>query len=294
MTTTPSTRFSKKNWLNFHHNHCSKLAKYTFENILIGDSIVAGLSRYQNVWDKFLKPLKAWNCGIGGDRIEHVLWRALNLSVFSSLKNIVVFCGTNTLPLDSPKDIADGILEIARSFKTNYSCVNVIICGIRPRDDSWFVNQMSIEKVNRILKLKCYESSYTFVSYDSGWTLANGSLNADLYYSDRLYLVEKGYLKLAESIFNSIEVSNDFIGRNHNNKFSNSYKMAVSFKLNNADFPPLRFPSTSKPVSSISASLPFITAYKPFAYNINTRSFAIATNTPISSVPRILQDNFFS
>ena len=69
--------------------------------------------------------------------------------------------------------------------------------------------------------------------------------------------------------------------------------MAVSFKLNNADFPPLPFPSASKPVSSISASLPFITACKPFSHNINTRSFAVATNTPISSVPHILQDNFF-
>ena len=105
MTTTPSTRFSNKNWLNFHHNHSSKLAKYTFETILIGDLIVAGLSRYQNVWDKFLKPLKAFNCGIGGDRIEHVLWRAFNLPVFfSSLKNIIVLYGTNNLPLDSPKE----------------------------------------------------------------------------------------------------------------------------------------------------------------------------------------------
>ena len=76
MATTLSTRFSKKNWLNFHRNLCSKLAKYTFETILIGDSTVAGLSRYQNVWDKFLKPVKVLNWGIGGDRIEHVLWRA--------------------------------------------------------------------------------------------------------------------------------------------------------------------------------------------------------------------------
>ena len=67
------------NWLNFHYDYCSKLVKLTFETIIIGDSIVAGLSRYQNVLDKFLKPLKALNCDVGGDRIEHVLWRALNL-----------------------------------------------------------------------------------------------------------------------------------------------------------------------------------------------------------------------
>ena len=70
--------------------------------------------------------------------------------------------------------------------------------------------------------------------------------------------------------------------------------MAVSFKLNNAEFPPLLFPYTYKPVSSISASLPFITACKPFPCNIINRSFAIATNTRISSVPRFSQDIFFA
>ena len=90
MTRTPSTRFSKMNWLSFHHNHCSKLAKNTFETILIGDSIIAGLSRCQNVWDKVLKPLKALNCGVGDDKIQHVLWRALNLPV-------AVLCGANNL-----------------------------------------------------------------------------------------------------------------------------------------------------------------------------------------------------
>ena len=177
------------------------------------------------------------NCGVGGNKIRHVLWCALNLRVFSNLKNVVNLCGTNNLLLDSPKDIADGILKTARMFKTNYSCINIIICGILPCDDSWSVNQVPIKKVNQILKLKCYKSSFTFVSYDSGWTLASGSVNVDLYYSDRLHLVEKGNLKLAESIFNSTEVSNDVICRNHNNKFSKSNKMAVSFKLNNTDFP---------------------------------------------------------
>ena len=63
---------------------------------------------------------------------------------------------------------------------------------------------MFIKVVNQILKLKFYKSSYTFVSYDGSWTLANGSLNADLYYSDRLQLVEKGNLKLGESNFRSM------------------------------------------------------------------------------------------
>ena len=110
-----------------------------------------------------LKPLKALNCGVGGDRIQHVLWRALNLPVFSNLKNVVVLCGTNNLLLDSPKDVADGILEISRSLKTNYSYVNVIICVILALDDNWSVNRVSIKNVNQILRFKCYESSYTLL-----------------------------------------------------------------------------------------------------------------------------------
>ena len=85
------------------------------------------------------------------------------------------------------------------------------------------------------------------------WALFNGSLNADLYYLHRLHLVGKENLRLTESIFNSIEVSSDIICSN-DNRFSKSCKMARSFKLNNADFPPLPFPSVSKPVSSVSAS----------------------------------------
>ena len=80
----------------------------------------------------------------------------------------VVLCGTNNLPQDSPKDIVDGILEIAISFQTNYSCVNVVICGILAHDNSSSVNLVAIKKVNQILKLKCYKSSYTFASYNSG------------------------------------------------------------------------------------------------------------------------------
>ena len=104
--------------------------KNTFETILIDELIVARLGWYQNVWKKNSEALKILNCGIGGDGIQHVLWCALNLPLSLNLKNVVVLCGTNTLLLDSPEDIVDGFLEIARLFKTNYSYVNAVICCI--------------------------------------------------------------------------------------------------------------------------------------------------------------------
>ena len=79
MTTIPSVRFSKTNWLNFHRHHCSSLITNRFNTIIIGDLIAAGLNRYGSVCTKYLEPLRTLNCDIGGDRVQNVLWQAQNL-----------------------------------------------------------------------------------------------------------------------------------------------------------------------------------------------------------------------
>ena len=82
----------------------------------------------------------------------------------SSLKNVVILCGTNNLFTDSPKDIADGILEIAQTFQSKYSSINVAIGGILPRDVSWSINRKLIKEVNEILKAKCCKSFFIYIS----------------------------------------------------------------------------------------------------------------------------------
>ena len=79
MTTIPSMRFSKTNWSNFHRHHCSRLITNLFKTTIIGELIATGLNRYRSVWTKHLEPLKTLNCGIGGDRVQTVLWWAQDL-----------------------------------------------------------------------------------------------------------------------------------------------------------------------------------------------------------------------
>ena len=66
-------------------------------------------------------------CSLGDDRIQLVLWCIHNLPVFLNLKNVAALCGPNNLLLDSPEDIADGILEIARSFKKTITILLVLL-----------------------------------------------------------------------------------------------------------------------------------------------------------------------
>ena len=53
--------------------------------------MIVGLRQYQNVWEMFLKPLKALSCGVGGNRIELVLWHALNLPFFKILEMLLFY-----------------------------------------------------------------------------------------------------------------------------------------------------------------------------------------------------------
>ena len=114
-------------------------------------------------------------------------------------------------------------------------------------------------------KKTCSRLLFVYISYDSCWTVANGSLNPDLSFLDNVHLVEQRNLKLAESIFSSVENCND-VPCNNQKTFLMSCKMAVSFKLNNSDFPPLSFSTVSKPVSFVPVSLSFATACRSSRY----------------------------
>ena len=204
MTTIPSANFSKPNWLELHLKHCSFSTNGKCATILIEDSVIAGLSRYQNIWNRNFS-FDTLNCGIGGDKVHNVLWRAHNLPAVKSVRNFVTLCGTNNLHLDAPKDIADGIIEIGSTFKRFYINMNVFICGILPRDCYWSINRVYMKDVNKILKLKCVRFLFRYIGEDTDWTLANGSLNPDLFYSGKIHLIEKSNSKLSKSIRKNIE-----------------------------------------------------------------------------------------
>ena len=175
ITTIPPARFSKRNWLELHLKHCYFLTNDKRGTILIGDSLVAGLSRYQNIWNRDFS-FSTLNCGMGGDRVQNDLRQAYNLPAVKSVRNVVFLCRTNNLHGDAPEDVADGIMKIGSTFKRFCTDVNVFICGIFPCDCCWSINRVYIKDANKILKLKCVQFSFSYIGQGTSWTLANGSL----------------------------------------------------------------------------------------------------------------------
>ena len=72
---------SKIGWIETHYHQTELLRKSYASVVVIGDSIVAGLRRYPTVWRNFILQYKTVNVGIGGDRIENVLWRINALTI---------------------------------------------------------------------------------------------------------------------------------------------------------------------------------------------------------------------
>ena len=178
-----------------HGEHCFILKSNSFKSILIGDSLIAGLNRYCKIWCNFFKQIEALNCDIGD-----FLWHVQKLSIFSSLKNAVILCGTNSLHQDSPEDIVDGIIKIGYCFKERHHHINVFLCGLLPRDKYNPVDRVYIIETNKISKVKCLLKKFIFIDQDKYWTELNGCLNSDIFCLDKSHLEEKGNLVLAESI----------------------------------------------------------------------------------------------
>ena len=185
------------------------------------------------------------NLDIGGDRVKNVLWRAISLSLPSSVRNIVVQCGTNNISTDSPRDIADCIVDVGTIFRRKSNTVNIIMCGLIPRDECWLVNRL-LNKANDILKCECHKNGFVFIVQDHRWILPNGSLDCSLLYKDSLHLVEQGNVKLAKSIVSTLTAQNNQINcsfKNPNTLYSYVSKQSVpatiSFYFKEDDFPPL-------------------------------------------------------
>ena len=161
-----------------------------------------GLKRYQKIWRSSFQPFKALNHGIGGDRTQHVLWRAINSKLPKTLTHAVIHCGTNNIDHDLPVNIANGIMTIGLALQEKCPDLKVIITGLIPRDLNWSKRRRNIKETNAYLEQYCKEKykDFYYMKQDADWVLDDQRLNEKYYYTDRLHLIETGNEKFSKKI----------------------------------------------------------------------------------------------
>ena len=146
---------SKTGWIETHYHQKESLGKSYASVVVIGDSIVAALKRYQTVWRNFISQYKTVNLGIGGHRIENVLWRINDIVLPKSIRSVGIHCGTNNIDSSSSDEISVGVVTIARSICHCYPNIEIIVSGLLPRDIHWSTRRVKINETNDYLRDYC-------------------------------------------------------------------------------------------------------------------------------------------
>ena len=163
----PSSRDWKLDWYACHRRHVTSIIRRQAKVVLLGDSLVANLTRYPSVWDRHLCPFNTVNCGIGGDGTQHVLWQADNYYLLASVSTVLISC-----------------------------CINNMDFYRLPRD--------LIQQTNNILKTVCWKNDFLFIEQASYWTTGSGMLDQSLFWKDDLHLNKRGCNLFAKSISDAI------------------------------------------------------------------------------------------
>ena len=120
----PCPRDERDGWRRNHDLNVRTSKSTNHEVCLVGASIIGNLTRYNHIWRRyFCETLRAVNFGIGGDRSQHALWRAMNGEIPPSTRCVAVNIGNNNIPRDARLQTTSSTLDLGsrrRCLRSRY------------------------------------------------------------------------------------------------------------------------------------------------------------------------------
>lgn len=207
----PEKPWAKKMWLHRFDTKKALAESNNYDIVFLGDSITHGWdkdTRGGKVWAKHFAegPYKALNCGISGDRTEHVLWRLYNGQLANlSPKAFVLMIGTNntghrSFEEEPPTDTILGIQSIVDYLKEKYPSAKIILHPIFPRGAT--VNdpcRVRNDLVNSEIKAFADGKQVLWCDFNSRLLAENGVMEKSMA-ADLLHPGEAGYVIWAEEL----------------------------------------------------------------------------------------------
>jgi beta-glucosidase len=193
-----------------HHAQCIGKAQAMREHIdiaIIGDSITQGWgggwdgSPFNTAWQNHFGDARTVNLGIGGDRIEHILWRLDHGALEgTSPRCILLMIGVNNAPLVQANGVpmisaAQGIKLCVENLRLRCPDSRIVLVKILPAFDPSKEVGAEVRKINQALDDLRLESDAKVKVLDlwSDFTNVDGSLKSELYSDRHLHLNAAGY-----------------------------------------------------------------------------------------------------
>ena len=183
-------------WWTDRHNALLKEARSeTIKVLFLGDSITDFWhGDGANIWSREFYPLQSANFGIGGDKIENVLWRVENGEVAGLAPQVVVLLiGTNNTSDDSVQAIVAGHAALVSEIRHRLPQAKILVLGLFPRVDKWSETfRDKIAPINLELAKEQDGKTVFFLDFGARFVSPDGTIAPDIM-QDGLHLTEKGY-----------------------------------------------------------------------------------------------------
>ncbi|MCX6858428.1 MAG: GDSL-type esterase/lipase family protein, partial [Verrucomicrobia bacterium] len=205
---TPKDGSTGNDWLE-HHATCIEKVKAAgnIDIALIGDSITQGWgggwdgAPFNAAWQKHFSDKKTVNLGIGGDRMEHLLWRLDHGALDgSSPKVIVLMIGVNNAPLVQANGVpvtaaVHGIKLCVENLRLRCPQSQIVLVKILPSFDPSKEVGKQVVNINALLDTLKLDADANIRALDlwSDFTNTDGTLKSELYSDKHLHLGPAGY-----------------------------------------------------------------------------------------------------
>jgi len=200
----PKTGEIQGGFAKSHESFLAVAKKGEAQVVFLGDSITAGWNgNGKEVFKEYAK-YNAANFGIGGDRVQHVLWRVEN-GEFEGIKPkaVVLMIGTNNSGTaeNSPEQIANGIKAIIAAIHKRTPDTKVLLLAIFPRGAGEANNpgRAKNKAVNELIAKFHDGQKVHYFDIGPKFLQADGTLTKDIM-PDLLHLSPKGYQIEADAI----------------------------------------------------------------------------------------------
>ncbi|MDT8389534.1 MAG: GDSL-type esterase/lipase family protein [Lentisphaeria bacterium] len=193
---------SPEEWLSQHREFLRLAEDKRIPLLFLGDSITQGWSGAgKKAWDAAFAPLGGVNFGIGGDEVQHVLWRVLNGEVDGlSPALVVLLIGTNNIGNagHSGLDTAEGIKLLVNTLREKMPETAILLHKVFPRDqEAGTPFRREIAALNQSISSLKGEAGVTLIDVNHLFLEDDGTIAVSTM-PDFLHLSMKSYHRWAD------------------------------------------------------------------------------------------------
>jgi lysophospholipase L1-like esterase len=187
-TTTPSPPPNQRSYeLCLRQLHSAVSADVDL--ILLGDSLA-------ECWDnRMFLPINVVNLGVGGDKIQNVLWR-LDAEEWSKLRPraVLIMLGTNNLPENDACAIVAGLKKVVERVTSIWPLAHVVLLEITPRGRRFLDYNSSRVEINAAMhNVPGIKTVNVDDEITCGWEQQGASGPCPNYTDDYLHFSAAGY-----------------------------------------------------------------------------------------------------